>query len=413
MTSIHSSRSAPRSASRRRPPAEPLLRAATVGAVGGGPPSAASGLLPVALRDIEHTLGCRPYDSVAVRVVRKRRPFAVIRLDRPPGSDTAHAAAVGHTLIGLLGRIDQVQWIELVVYGPRAGRRRVLSPSVRATVDSVAAALEAAEYRLALRAVVVAGEATSLVGPAHSPWAPVPPPPESPTAASGADVHHGSFVPVVPIDESRRVRALAALAEVAPRRGSVRGAPPGSSSASVLDVLLDWRRALDGMPTPCSDALAIELAWSLRGEAVRDVVLLQCAWGLDAGVLAVQQRLVTTEPAAPDGARGAAAVAAAAGPAPARLDSSLASYWAVEREPRRASLVRAVELLRHIAACAPQSLAAPPLAMLAWLEWARGRGTVAADYVAAALAAEPGYRLAVLLRDSLRTGLRPGWERHV
>ncbi|AEG44554.1 DUF4192 domain-containing protein [Isoptericola variabilis] len=54
---------------------------------------------------------------------------------------------------------------------------------------------------------------------------------------------------------------------------------------------------------------------------------------------------------------------------------------------------------------------APALTLLALLAWWRGDGGLAAHRVQAALALDPGHRLAVLVRSVLTAGLPPGWVR--
>ncbi|MCQ2001194.1 DUF4192 domain-containing protein [Arthrobacter zhaoxinii] len=51
------------------------------------------------------------------------------------------------------------------------------------------------------------------------------------------------------------------------------------------------------------------------------------------------------------------------------------------------------------------------LSLLAWIEWARGRGSRAQIYLQHAAEASPGYRLALLLRELLGTGILPDWSR--
>ena len=55
--------------------------------------------------------------------------------------------------------------------------------------------------------------------------------------------------------------------------------------------------------------------------------------------------------------------------------------------------------------------AAALLSLLAWIEWARGRGSRAQVYLTRCLASYPGYRLAELLEELLATGAFPEWAR--
>ncbi|MFJ7751840.1 DUF4192 domain-containing protein [Arthrobacter sp. NPDC097144] len=62
-------------------------------------------------------------------------------------------------------------------------------------------------------------------------------------------------------------------------------------------------------------------------------------------------------------------------------------------------------LLVQLLACTPTADRAPLFSALGWLAWYKGQGSLAADYLAKAMESEPGYRLAELLDEMLRTGL--------
>ncbi|MCC3270456.1 DUF4192 domain-containing protein [Arthrobacter gengyunqii] len=62
-------------------------------------------------------------------------------------------------------------------------------------------------------------------------------------------------------------------------------------------------------------------------------------------------------------------------------------------------------LLVQLLAYTPAADRAPLFSALGWLAWYKGKGSLAAAYLAKALESEPGYRLAELLDEMLRTGL--------
>ncbi|GAB3806919.1 hypothetical protein GCM10028798_30500 [Humibacter antri] len=68
-----------------------------------------------------------------------------------------------------------------------------------------------------------------------------------------------------------------------------------------------------------------------------------------------------------------------------------------------------IELLRQVAARLPVTERGACLASLAWLNWALGRGSVAGEYVHAALEADPGYPFARLVEKMLDSGALPEW----
>lgn len=165
------------------------------------------------------------------------------------------------------------------------------------------------------------------------------------------------------------------------------------SEVDIVETLLRWNAVLTvepGSPPP-SDARSVALLWSLRHRVVRDCVLMMCAWGFDAGVIALHE---ATEP--DESAIGA----------PAVYDTFLGVG---RRPPTPGALRSAIDLLRHLVSCAPESMATPALTMLAWLEWARGRGSVADAYLEECRRLDPDYRLALLLQAMIGHGFVPEW----
>ena len=74
-------------------------------------------------------------------------------------------------------------------------------------------------------------------------------------------------------------------------------------------------------------------------------------------------------------------------------------------------LDRMYAVFRELVPVAEGDPKAALLSLLAWIEWARGRGSRADVYLRHALQALPDYRLALLLRELLGTGVLPDWAR--
>ena len=74
-------------------------------------------------------------------------------------------------------------------------------------------------------------------------------------------------------------------------------------------------------------------------------------------------------------------------------------------------LDRMYAVFRELVPVAEGDPKAALLSLLAWIEWARGRGSRADVYLRHALQASPDYRLALLLRELLGTGVLPDWAR--
>ncbi|TGJ97173.1 DUF4192 domain-containing protein, partial [Actinotalea fermentans ATCC 43279 = JCM 9966 = DSM 3133] len=78
-------------------------------------------------------------------------------------------------------------------------------------------------------------------------------------------------------------------------------------------------------------------------------------------------------------------------------------------DPLRARCAR--EVLEAVAGAGRRGAQAPALTLLALLAWWDGDGVLASDRLAAALDADPSYRLALLVERALDAGLAPGWAR--
>ncbi|MEO8908168.1 MAG: DUF4192 domain-containing protein [Microbacteriaceae bacterium] len=148
---------------------------------------------------------------------------------------------------------------------------------------------------------------------------------------------------------------------------------------------------LDGATIAPELAATIMLTAELP--SLRDVLLFDWAWGREIGMRTsrlnqkhTRGELITPED---DGALGLAGIGM--------------------RQPDPDRIATAIELLGHLAACAPKSLRAPLLTMLAWLHWALGSGSTAGLFIEQARAIDPRYGLAELLDSMLQNGMLPEW----
>jgi hypothetical protein len=386
--------------------------------------------------DIVRTLGFWPRGSLALRIRRRRRPFAVLRVDLPsapdpgtagdpasvPAADADAVLQLAGTLTGLLSRLTGVARVDFVYFAPspssagpsteplprRNRRRRPRLPTASAgeLLTTLAAGLDAAGFSIGELLEVSGGVVRRLepdsrrgdaprpprtgvavtlpellAGPARQTDADTPGQAHPTRSAPPPDLHRGAFVPMAHIPDELTSAALAAL-----------GLPAEDTDRAEVDpmrALQLWCSALEPAAALPTEIGAIRLAWPLRRRLLRDLVLMQCAWGLDGAVRALAESL--------DGSD-------------ARAGSVFSTFLgAADDAPLDQTLRRSVEVLRRIAECVPPSLAASPLVMLAWLEWCRGRGTVAAAYLDDCLAADPACSLAHLFRQILDQGLVPQW----
>ncbi|TAJ46759.1 MAG: DUF4192 family protein [Herbiconiux sp.] len=388
-------------------------------------PVTGTGPAPTTVFDeIEAVLGFRPEHSLAVLVRRPRMASAVLRVDLPPslGSDAARtrgrsgarsgreleeADHFAHTVTGMVSQLSGARSVELVMYHDHA--YRPLGQFVYDVAERMHAAgfplggvyrvrggywshLVAANTlggrqfvscgertRLRSAPVVSAGSRSATSRPGGSGGS------GGPGGSDGSrdhDAHHGPFVPVVRPTQRRLARAMATVAALERRQTG--------PERDLVDELLEWQSVLASEAAFASDARAIALAWSLRTTSVRDCVLMLCAWGFEAAIVS----------ALDVGQHGAA-------DAPDDLLETVLGTGS--RAPAAEQLRRSIDVLRSVAERVPDSLAAPVLSMLAWLEWCRGRGSAAAGYLDAATSADDGYQLAQLLRQMMRSGRLPEW----
>jgi hypothetical protein len=148
---------------------------------------------------------------------------------------------------------------------------------------------------------------------------------------------------------------------------------------------------LDGASMPPELAAHVILMAELP--SLRDVLLFEWAWGREIGLRTYRMNLRHARGelimAEDDGALGLAGIGM---PTP---------------DPER--IARAIELLKSLAACAPKTVRAPLLTMLAWLNWALGLGSTAGLFIEHARAIDPRYGLAELLDSMLHNGMLPEW----
>ncbi|MCS5723487.1 DUF4192 domain-containing protein [Herbiconiux sp. CPCC 203407] len=350
------------------------------------PPRVRTVALPALLRDIETVLGYRPSDSIALRVRRRRRSFAVLRVDLPrlhdfPGEELLDALA--EAVEGMVGRMAAATGFDIVGYGE--------GPVARRAVETVTARLVLAG-RVAHEACLVTSN--------H--WAALPAVDCNPgrelrwiaLASAGPemqladpDPHHGRFVPIPASTPARQAAALAVLAEEEPH----------DPERDLLSDLESWSAAIADDALLESDPATIRLAWSLRHKLTRDCVLMLAAWGPDAAYRMLAESLESPVPPR----------SWSVGAEPPTV---LATFIGRGSEgPDEARVRRSIDVLRRVVEAAPASLAPPPLVLLAWLEWSRGRGSAAAGYLDACAAVEPDYVLARLFRRVVDSGRLPDW----
>lgn len=160
---------------------------------------------------------------------------------------------------------------------------------------------------------------------------------------------------------------------------------------------------------------AAGLLWVAQTPALRDVMLLQAAYGEEVGAFAFDDQIRMSEVQLETGvsmddiARGELS-------RPETRDRAMAMsslmMGTTERVPEWPRLERACELYRELASLAPAEAVAPVLTCLAWFNWAVGRGSAAGELLDRVLVGQPDYGLAQLLRMWFASGAIPEWLFH-
>ncbi|WP_026554245.1 DUF4192 family protein [Arthrobacter sp. 35W] len=209
-----------------------------------------------------------------------------------------------------------------------------------------------------------------------------------------------------------------------------------SGGAQFNAVLKVWQLSLLRWPKLPDDAVAGYLVASLHSVAVRDAVLVMAAAGIQtamdgawcAGLLvpATGRAFKPTMPAATaaerariagdaerdkgwDGADFGVVLMAGTADAPGSAAAPSPDPAAIPNWDR---MDCAEQLLGHLARAAEGSARAAALTMIGWIQWCKGRSSVAGTYLHLALAEQPGYRLAALLDALLEQGCISGWARN-
>jgi hypothetical protein len=345
------------------------------------------------LSAVPYALGYRPAACVVVVCVRDDGAVGLVaRASLDDLADAERRAVVAGLLARRAGE-DGARVAFVVGYADETGPGSAVVAAVDALADAVGALVPGCERW-------VVGDRTyrslDCVDPACCPpgGAPVE---ELESTAVRARLVVAGWSPAASREDLYRLGRATAAA-----RGLAGKAARRWERAAAGDDRLAWRGASYdawvGAARAGAEALGPaelgRLAAALADVPVRDAVLLWCVPGREDAA-----RRTATGDAGPDLEDATAAAIASV------VDADRAAAPDTERT------AAAVDVLEAVAAHAPRRLAAPALTLLAFLAWWSGDGGRAGHRLDAALAAEPGHRLARLLDAALRAGLPPGWLR--
>ncbi|MGG5172832.1 DUF4192 domain-containing protein [Pseudarthrobacter sp. J1738] len=199
-------------------------------------------------------------------------------------------------------------------------------------------------------------------------------------------------------------QAAAVLPEENRLREQLLHGPRGGASAEAL--LAQWEPFLSGenrCEVSASDAAALRAGLSVP--LFRDTIMVQAAGGLALALDGVQE-ITRCEPLD---------VAAADQRDSAQETVDHYAEFLMGQSPAGPNWKRMdtfAELLGALLFDGPGGHKAPVLAVLGWIEWCRGRGSMAGAHLDAALGHNPDYRLAELLSELIARGHLSNWARN-
>ncbi|MBC7762455.1 MAG: DUF4192 domain-containing protein [Candidatus Saccharibacteria bacterium] len=358
-------------------------------------------------------VGFLPRNSVVLVAFRGKRTCGAMRFDLPPSDNPVVHKRVVTTIVGMFCKLPEVDAAVVIVY----------TDDEFGSSDAIP---QAAFAELIGRRLTLSGfELRESICQAADGWAsyfdPDVPAGGHPlawiaesTVARAIDNQREMFPPqasmidrVPRAEESQRMRLAKRLEAYENVRASiVRG--DGPMPPSVFDVVEDLplfaERALawDAAELDANGAL---LVFVLQGPPIRDLVMLQWAFGIEVGDRVWnldRQDGVSDGPPEDLAGRGDLA---------GRDDladiGDLMMGIGPRPDPRR--IEGGIALLLELTSRAEDVRRPPLLCMLAWLNWALGHGSQAGLHLDEALAIAPGYSMAQLLRSMTGTGILPEW----
>jgi len=394
---------------------------------------------------VPRMLGFRPVRSLVVIPFRGTRSLGAMRFDLPPDDESVERIA--STVVGMVCRLPDADAIAAIVYTD--ARFTDDGMPHRALLDALAFRADACGVGVCDLLCVAADAWASTLDPASPPAGralgelDLDDPELDDLPVPDGDQASGAELPECPPEQRARVaramgelqRALSLLGGPDPYPGPEPHAGPGSAEAAMateaaptddlgpvpapvggepedeastdpsteridpralaaagrLDDLPElFERVLQPEPEALDAYDLAALAWCLARPSLRDIALVQWSGNLAQGdeALSAQLRWESGEEYPPHLAMRMWGEGDA--PSPARLDTAL-------------------RLARLVAASIPREAQPGALAMCAWLAWALGRSTHAAEYAHGACAVEPDHGLSQIVLSFVSAGHLPDW----
>ena len=344
--------------------------------------------------------GFTPRQSIVLLPFQRSRAHGAMRIDLPRVD--VELDDYVDTAIGLLSRIPGIDAVAVVVYtdeSPQHTPDGIVLPS-SVVVDELLAL--AADLGLGIvDALCVTSDGWSSYlhdDPALRPNGDIPDAPEVPGISDvSGDQSAGAVLPVIDLAEKERVaRALHELSDVLaqqnlPGHSDERENPQAVAASLLLDDLPLFFEDLLDAPENQPPFVTAALLWCLDRPRYRDVALVQWATDCAVGLRALDAQL---------------SYAVGGSSIPSDLGEV---FLGRGPHPDPDRLRVALTVVRNAAARAPRASRPAPLTAAAWLSWALGRSTHAAEYLQRATEIDSTYSLALLLRTMIDAAVLPEW----
>lgn len=348
---------------------------------------------------LPHLLGFTPRNSLVVVIFDGKRNSAMMRYDLPANPVPELTRSLGSLIVGTLSNFNRGQDVVLAVVTDKGFEHRSVapySPLVRALMKQVDNAGFGIRDALCSASDGYASYLDPHVPTGGRPLVDI----ELSTVAADVPEEHraedgdGRDAPIWWASDkmkwatSRDLQELSDVQDDAEERGVPISDLLDDDDLSDVPVFIEQALAWDDNETLIH---SVPLLWIIQDPRIRDYAMLQWASSLEMGDRIYDQVVDSDE-------------------GPAGIDADVGGMILGEGpSPDFARMRAAIDLLVKIVGLAEDRYRPAPLVMLAWLNWAIGRGSRAGAYLDLALNIDPGYGMARLLNTIVSNGMPPEW----